>query len=105
MRRTAIITLTAALLPVAASAQVRVKDVATLQGVQSTPLRGPDGSVYALAQGALSIGGFGGGKEGNSVQVNPLTVGRVPAGGMVSQAPTLSMPESDRILLSLKEAD
>ena len=41
----------------------------------------------ALAQGALSIGGFGGGGGGNSVQVNHLTVGRVPPAALVQIGP------------------
>ena len=55
----------------------------SLQGgtLLPTPLRGPDGSIVALAQGPLSIGGFGGGGGGNAVAVNHLTVGRVPGGG------------------------
>src|SRR4249919_243503 len=62
-----------------------VGDARSLQGgvLLATALRGPDGSTYALAQGPLSIGGFGGGKLGNSVQINHLTVGRVPGGGLV----------------------
>ena len=32
-----------------------------------TPLRGPNGDVVAIAQGPLSIGGFGGGSGGNNV--------------------------------------
>jgi flagellar P-ring protein precursor FlgI len=39
------------------------------------------------------------------VQVNHLTVGRVPGGGLVSSPHVASLPETDRILLSLKEAD
>lgn len=60
-----------------------VGDARSLQGgvLLPTPLHGPDGSVLVLAQGPLSIGGFGGGKGGNSVQVNHLTAGRVPGAG------------------------
>ena len=44
---------------------------------------GPTARSHALAQGPLSIGGFGGGSGGNTVQVNHLTVGRVPGGALV----------------------
>ena len=44
----------------------------------ATPLRGPDGQVLVLAQGPLTLGGFGAGNAANGVQVNHLTVGRVP---------------------------
>jgi flagellar P-ring protein precursor FlgI len=84
-----------------------VGDARSLQGgvLLATALRGPDGTTYALAQGPLSIGGFGGGKTGNSVQVNHLTVGRVPGGGLVEAARPMPMNAADEILLSLKEAD
>jgi flagellar P-ring protein precursor FlgI len=84
-----------------------IGDARSLQGgiLLATALRGPDGSVVALAQGPLSIGGFGGGKGANSVQVNHLTVGRVPAGGFVQVGPQAEMAAAERIRLSLKEAD
>jgi flagellar P-ring protein precursor FlgI len=84
-----------------------VGDARSLQGgvLLVTALRGPDGSTYALAQGPLSIGGFGGGKSGNSVQVNHLTVGRVPGGGLVESGARSAMKPVDEILLSLKDAD
>jgi hypothetical protein len=54
-----------------------IGDAKSLQGgtLLPTPLRGPDGSIVALAQGPLSIGGFSGGAGGNTVSVNHLTVG------------------------------
>ena len=57
-----------------------IGDARSLQGgvLLPTPLRGPDGQIRASAQGPLSLGGFGGGTGGNNVQVNHLTVGRVP---------------------------
>ena len=42
-----------------------VGDARSLQGgtLLATPLRGPDGTVRALAQGPLTLGGFGGGQR------------------------------------------
>jgi len=84
-----------------------IGDARSLQGgvLLPTALRGPDGTVRAMAQGALSIGGFGGGTAGNSVQVNHLTVGRVPAGALVETGATSPMPASDTIAFGLKDAD
>ncbi len=84
-----------------------VGDARSLQGgtLLATALRGPDGAVYALAQGPLSIGGFGGGKGGNTVQVNHLTVGRVPGGALVQAGQGAQMGPAERILLTLKDAD
>jgi flagellar P-ring protein precursor FlgI len=86
-----------------------IGDARSLQGgtLLPTPLRGTDGTIYALAQGPLSLGGFGGGKGGNSVQVNHLTVGRVPAGGIVQAEltpPPAAMAQSE-ILLALGTPD
>ena len=82
-------------------------DARSLQGgiLLPTPLHGPDGSVLVLAQGPLSIGGFGGGKGGNSVQVNHLTAGRVPGGGMVQVALQAAFKPAERIVLSVNEPD
>jgi flagellar P-ring protein precursor FlgI len=82
-------------------------DARSLQGGQLMPtaLRGPDGSVVALAQGALSIGGFGAGGGGNSVQVNHLTVGRVPGGGLVQVSRAAAMGPAEVVHLALREPD
>lgn len=48
-----------------------------------TPLKGPDGKIYALAQGALSVGGYKYDAAGNVVQKNHPTVGSVPNGATV----------------------
>ncbi len=84
-----------------------VGDARSLQGgtLLATPMRGPDGEVIALAQGPLSIGGFGGGGSGNSVVVNHLTVGRVPSGALVQVNSTAAMPTTDTLSLALREPD
>jgi flagellar P-ring protein precursor FlgI len=86
-----------------------IGDARSLQGgtLLPTPLRGTDGTIYALAQGPLSLGGFGGGKGGNSVQVNHRTVGRVPAGGIVQAelAPPPTAVAQSEILLALATPD
>ncbi len=48
-----------------------------------TPLKGPDGRVYALAQGSLSVGGYRYDMNGNVVQKNHPTVGTVPSGAII----------------------
>jgi flagellar P-ring protein precursor FlgI len=58
-----------------------------------------------MAQGPLSIGGFGGGNGANGVQVNHLTVGRVPNGALVSAEVAAAIAPSDAINFSLKEPD
>jgi flagellar P-ring protein precursor FlgI len=84
-----------------------IGDARSLQGgtLVPTPLRAPDGSVVALAQGPLSIGGFGAGGGGNSVQVNHLTAGRVPGGALLQAARVSSMPTGDALRWALHEPD
>jgi len=63
-------------------------DAANLQGglLLLTPLKGPDGNVYAVAQGAVVTGGFSAGKAGNSQTVNHPTVGRIANGALIERA-------------------
>jgi flagellar P-ring protein precursor FlgI len=84
-----------------------IGDAKSLQGgtLLPTPLRGPDGSIVALAQGPLSIGGFSGGSGGNTVAVNHLTVGRVPGGALVQVARQTALPAADVLRLSMREPD
>jgi len=84
-----------------------IGDARSLQGgvLLPTALRGPDGSVHATAQGALSLGGFGGGSGGNTVQVNHLTVGRVPGGALVQAAFPPDAATADTIAFALKDPD
>jgi flagellar P-ring protein FlgI len=84
-----------------------IGDARSLQGgtLLPTPLQGMDGTIVALAQGPLSIGGFGGGSGGNTVAVNHLTVGRVPGGALVQAVRDTAVPSLDRIGLSLHEPD
>ena len=48
-----------------------------------TPLKAANGRVYALAQGALTVGGYRYDANGNMVQKNHPTVGSVPGGATV----------------------
>lgn len=84
-----------------------VGDARSLQGgvLLPTALRGPDGEVLATAQGPLSLGGFGGGTGANNVQVNHLTVGRVPAGAIVHTDPGATLAPAEAVSLMLKDPD
>jgi flagellar P-ring protein precursor FlgI len=84
-----------------------VGDARSLQGgtLLPSPLRGSNGEIVALAQGPLSIGGFGGGTGGNSVQVNHLTVGRVPSGALVQVGSGATLGIMDELVLTLRDPD
>ncbi len=82
-------------------------DAKSLQGgtLLLTPLMGPDGRVYALAQGPVSIGGFGAAGRGAAVQVNHPTVGRIPQGAIVERTVAVDINSKDFLLLSFREND
>jgi flagellar P-ring protein precursor FlgI len=85
-----------------------IGDAKSLQGgtLLLTPLIGPDGKVYAVAQGPVSIGGFTAGGAGAQVAVNHPTVGRVPNGAIVEkEVPAGDLNSLDRITLSLRTED
>lgn len=70
-----------------------------------TPLKGADGKVYAMAQGNVLVGGVGAASGGASVQVNHLSVGRVPAGATVERAVPTVLGQGDYIHLELNSND
>jgi flagellar P-ring protein precursor FlgI len=84
-----------------------IGDARSLQGgtLLATPLRAPDGTIVALAQGPLSLGGFGAGGAGASVAVNHLTVGRIPRGALLQSIPRAPEVAVDTLQLSLHEPD
>lgn len=63
-----------------------------------TPLDGPDGKLYALAQGAVSVGGYVVSSFDSREQKNHPTVGRVPDGATVERAAPLGLSGDGRTL-------
>jgi flagellar P-ring protein FlgI len=82
-------------------------DARSLQGgtLILTPLKGIDGQVYAIAQGPMSIGGISAGDQGNSVEINHPTVGRVPNGAMVERVVATSLAADGALTLVLRQED
>jgi len=72
-----------------------------------TTLKGADGNVYALAQGNLIVGGFGGeGADGSSVTVNLPSSGRIPNGAIIEREVVSPFTEtSGSITLNLLRPD
>jgi flagellar P-ring protein precursor FlgI len=71
----------------------------------STPLKGADGQVYAVAQGNLIVGGAGASANGSKVQINHLSGGRVPQGATVERSVPTPLNHGDSIQLDLNSAD
>jgi flagellar P-ring protein precursor FlgI len=70
-----------------------------------TPLKGPDGRIYALAQGALSVGGYKYDLNGNVVQKNHPTVGIIPGGASVEVAVGSDMMQGGQLEFVLTDPD
>lgn len=86
-----------------------IGDAKSLQGgyLLQAPLYGPIDKIKAIAvaQGALSIGGFNFGSNGSSVQKNFTTVGRIPAGAFVEASVPTQVLFDGHLFLELDEAD
>ncbi len=71
----------------------------------TTPLRGADGEIYALAQGNLVVGGAGAAAGGSRVQINHLSAGRIPEGAQVERGVPTPFLDGDTITLGLNASD
>ncbi len=85
-------------------------DADTLQGgvLVQTPLLGADDRVYAVAQGAVSVGGFiggAGGPGGATVQQNHPTVGSIGGGAIVEREVHSRIVEKGAVNLILINPD
>jgi len=83
-------------------------DAKSLQGglLLMTPLAGPDGQTYAVAQGPISLGGgFLGGGGGNTAQKNHPTAGRIAGGATIERTVPIELAGSSGPRLLLTSAD
>jgi flagellar P-ring protein FlgI len=83
-------------------------DAKSLQGgtLLLTPLRAPNGQIYAVAQGAVSVGGFAArGKSGSSVQQNHPTVGQIANGALIEGEVGLQFNGREHIHMLLNTPD
>jgi flagellar P-ring protein precursor FlgI len=84
-----------------------IGDATSLQGgtLLLAPLKGADQTVYAVAQGPISLGGYIGGSGGDSVQKNHATVGRIAGGAIVEREVELAINDKKDITISLRQQD
>jgi flagellar P-ring protein precursor FlgI len=71
----------------------------------TTPLKGADGQIYALAQGNLLVGGAGASAGGSKVQINHLSAGRIPSGAQIERAVDTPFALGETIDLGLSASD
>jgi flagellar P-ring protein precursor FlgI len=84
-----------------------IGDAKSLQGgtLLMTPLKAPDGQVYAVAQGPVTLGGFLGGKTGDTTSKNHTNVGRVPNGAIVEREVSVDLASWESISVALHQPD
>ena len=70
-----------------------------------TRLRGVDGSVYAIAQGALTMGAVEASAAGSSVSTGVTTSGRIPSGALVERAVETAFDKADAVVLNTRTHD
>lgn len=84
-----------------------VGDAKSLDGglLLFTTLHGPDGQMWATAQGPLVNGGYSAGGRGNSVQINHPTTSRIPAGGIVERDTAVDLSHLTLLSILLRDPD
>ena len=70
-----------------------------------TSLRGVDGEIYALAQGALTATGIDAAAAGSKVAIGVPTSARIPSGAMVEKIVENSFEKAERIVLNVRDSD
>ncbi len=82
-------------------------NAASLQGgmLQPTALLGPDGLVYAVAQGPVSISGFSAGGSAQSVTRGVASTARITGGAIVERIPAFDFGAQSSVTLSLRNPD
>lgn len=82
-------------------------DADSLEGGQllATPLMGADGNTYAVAQGAIILGGFTAEGRGGTVTKNHTTAGRIADGAIVEKEIDFNLADLKDLRLVLKNPD
>lgn len=82
-------------------------DAKSLEGgvLLMSALHGPDGQVYAEAQGPLVVGGYSAGSSTNGKQLNSPTVGVISNGGIVERDTAVDLHDFKTVSLLLRNPD
>jgi flagellar P-ring protein precursor FlgI len=84
-----------------------VGDARSLEGgvLLMSALHGPDGQVYAEAQGPLVMGGYSAGTGANRKEVNAANVGLIPQGALVERDTSVDLSGFKTVSLLLRNPD
>lgn len=84
-----------------------VGDATSLLGgvLLQTPLKGVDGKIYGLAQGAMVLGGYSAEGAAAKTQKNVTTVGSVPGGAIIERGIPFQFNSQDTLTLNMGNAD
>ncbi len=82
-------------------------DARSLEGgiLLMTPLYGPDGKIYAQAQGGLVLGGYMATGGGNTKLSNHPTTARIPGGALVERPVPFELAQMKVVSVLLNDAD
>ena len=82
-------------------------DASSLQGgtLVMTPLRAPDGEIYAVAQGSVIVSGFAAQGQAETLTQGVPTSGRVPNGAIVERQVPESFASDSKLTLQLRNPD
>lgn len=113
LKNVAAVVVTASLPPFAKPGQAVDVTVSSIGNAKSlrggtllmTPLKGADGTVYAIGQGNVLVGGVGAESAGSKVTVNHLSVGRIPSGAQVERAVPSAIGDGEYIYVELNVTD
>ncbi len=114
LKNVAAVTVTAELPPFAKPGQTIDITVSSMGNAGSlrggsllmTPLKGIDGQVYAIAQGSITVSGFGvSGKDGSRIVLNVPSGGRIPNGATVEREVPSNFGSDAKVTLNLHTPD
>jgi flagellar P-ring protein precursor FlgI len=84
-----------------------IGDARSLEGgvLLMSALHGPDGQVYAEAQGPLVLGGYSAGNGANRKEVNAANTGTIPNGAMIERDTAVDLSGFKTVSLLLNNPD
>jgi flagellar P-ring protein precursor FlgI len=84
-----------------------IGDAQSLEGgvLLMSALHGPDGQVYAEAQGPLVLGGYSAGSGANRKEVNAANVGLIPQGAIIERDTSVDLSGFKTVSLLLRNPD